>query len=235
MAGILSLSGRRHEPMPRIHHTACQTGSKTLVHGGFTRDFSENTKRRLPRVVELYDSYTEVWQQKEVTGEAPVPGVYAGASASVDDDLFTFGGWDGSRWYNALHVLKRATQWIELCPQNDRAESPMAKTAAGMVAFGNSLAVFGGFGIPHGPTQPGSSFIKDAGGDRGWTNEFHIYNLEDGMYIWMPCFQHMYFHTTNISTHSHLYPITNVCSTYCSSHCSFSSVYYYLQIHYVYR
>jgi len=181
MAGILSLSGRRHEPMPRMLHTACQTGSKTLVHGGLTRDFSENTKRRLARVVEVYDTYTESWQQKEVTGEAPAPGVHLAASASVDDDLFTFGGVDSSRWFNTLHVLKHATQWVELCPQNDRAESPMAKSGAGMVAFGNNLAVFGGYGIPHGPTQPGSSFIKDVGG-RGWTNEFHIYNLEDGMY-----------------------------------------------------
>ena len=181
MAGILSLFGRRYEPMPRAWHTACQTGSKTLVHGGRTRDFSENTKRRLACVVELYDSCTEEWQQKEVTGEAPAPGVYAAASASVGDGLFTFGGLDGSRWLNTLYVLKRAAQWVELCPQNDRAESPMAKSGAGMVALGNNLAVFGGFGIPHGPTQPGSSFIKGVG-NRGWTNEFHIYNLEDGTY-----------------------------------------------------
>ena len=181
MAGILSLSGRRHEPMPRIWHTACQTDSKTLVHGGRTRDFSENIKRRLARVVEVLDAYTEVWQQKEVTGEAPASGVHGAASASVGDDLFTFGGHDGSRWYNSLHLLEDATQWVKLCPQNNRVESPMAKYGAGMVAFGNNLAVFGGYGIPHGPTQPGSSFIKGVG-DRGWTNEFHIYNLEDGMY-----------------------------------------------------
>ena len=165
--------------MPRMGHRACQTGSKTLVHSGLTKDFSEKTKRRLARVVELYDSYTEVWQQKEVTGE-PAPGVHAAASASVDDDLFTFGGFVGGRLSDTLHVLKRATQWIELCPQNDRAGSPMAKWGAEMVAFGNNLAVFGGYGIPHGPTQPGSSFIKHAGGG-GWTNEFHTYSLEDGM------------------------------------------------------
>ena len=182
MAGIFSLSGRRHEPMPRAWHTAWQTGSKTLVHGGHTRDFSENTKRRLTCVVEEFDSYTEVWQQKEVTGEAPAPGVHAAASASVDDDLFTFGGFDGSRDYNALHQLKHASQWIELCPQNDRAESPMGKSGAGMVAIGDKLAVFGGYGMPHGPTQPGSSFIKYGSGGEGWTNEFHMYNLKDGMY-----------------------------------------------------
>ena len=170
--------------MPRLGHTAWQTGSRTLVHGGRTRDFSDITKRRLACVVETFDAYTEEWQQKEVTGVAPTPGVYAGASVSVDDDLFTFGGWDESRWYNSLHRLKHASQWIELCPQNDRAESPMAKYGAGMVAFGNNLAVFGGYGIPHGPTQPGSSFMRDTRYTygNGWTNEFHIYNLKDGMY-----------------------------------------------------
>ena len=105
MAGILSLFGRRHEPVPRIYHTAWQTGSKTLVHGGLTRDFSENTKRRLAGVVEMFDAYTEEWQQKEVTGEASAPGVHLAASTSVDDDLFTFGGLDGGRDYNALQKL----------------------------------------------------------------------------------------------------------------------------------
>ena len=127
---------------------------------------------------------TEVWQQKAVTGEAPAPGVYSAASASVDDDLFTFGGVDGSRCYNSLHRLKHATQWFELCPQSGRAESPMAKSGAGMVAFGNNLAVVGGYGIPHGPSQPGLSFIRNTGRTDGvgWTNEFHVYNLKDGMY-----------------------------------------------------
>ena len=106
MAGILSLFGRRHELMPRAWHTACQTGSKTLVHGGLTRDFSEKTKRRLARVIEIFDTYTEEWQQKEVTGEAPPPGVYLAASASVDGDLFSFGGYDGSIFYNTLYRLK---------------------------------------------------------------------------------------------------------------------------------
>ena len=163
---------------------SCQTGSKTLVHGGRTRDVSENTKRRLARVVEVFDAHTKVWQEKEVTGKAPASGVYGAASASLEDDLFTFGGWDGSRRYNTVHRLKGGSQWIELCPQNESPESPMAKEGAGMVAFGTNLAVFGGYGIPHGSTQPGSSLLRDTryadGG--GWTNEFHIYNLKDGMH-----------------------------------------------------
>ena len=109
--------------------------------------------------------------------------MYSAASASVDDDLFTFGGCDDSRLYNTLHILKGTSQWIELCPQNKSPESPIAKNGAGMVAFSDNLAVVGGYGIPHGPTQPGSSFIKntDSTDSSGWTNEFHIYNLKDGM------------------------------------------------------
>ena len=185
MAGILSLSGRRYEPTPRMRHTAQQAHNKVLVHGGRTKDYSENTKRHLSSVVEVFDTYTELWQQKEVTGEPLAPGVYAAASASFDDDLFTFGGYDERRYNNALHRLKNASQWIELCPENKSPKSPMAKCGAGMVAFGDKLAVFGGYGIPHGPTQP-ESFIKDTRftDGVGWTNELHIYNLKDGMYAY---------------------------------------------------
>ena len=180
--GILSLFGRRQEPMPRIWHTSWQAGSKVLVQGGLTHDLSEKNKRQLSSIVDSFDLYTELWQQKEVTGEAPPLGVYAAASASVDDDLFTFGGYDGSELCNTLHRLKDGSQWIELCPQNRSPESPMAKSTAGMVAFRGNLALFGGYGIPHGPTQPGSSFIKNANSTIGWTNEFHIYDLQNGMY-----------------------------------------------------
>ena len=151
-----------------------------MVHGGRSKDYSENTDTS---VVELFDMYTESWQQKEVTGQAPY--AYGAASASVDDDLFTFGGQDDSRSFNALHSLKKSWQWIELCAQNKNPKSPMAKIGAGMVAFGEDLAVMGGFGIPHGPTQPESSFTGDTrrtSDGAGWTNEFHTYNLKDGMY-----------------------------------------------------
>ena len=165
---------------------SCQRGSKVLVHGGRSEDYSENTKQRLTFVVELFDRCSKSWQQKEVTGPAPAPGVYGAASASVDDDLFTFGGQDDSVVYNTLHRLKNSSQWIELCPLNQNPESPMAKIGAGVVAISENIAVMGGYGVPHGPTQPGSSFTGDTrlrSDGAGWTNEFHMYNLKDGMYI----------------------------------------------------
>ena len=55
----------------------------------------------------------------------------------------------------------------------------MRKQGSGMVAFGDCLGVFGGYGEPQGPTQPGS-FIKQIEyyGSIGWTNEFHVYHLK---------------------------------------------------------
>ena len=60
----------------------------------------------------------------------------------------------------------------------------MPKRGCGMISFGDSLGVFGGYGIPRGPTEP-QSFINDTGSTdgRGWTNEFHIYHLKEGAFI----------------------------------------------------
>ena len=56
----------------------------------------------------------------------------------------------------------------------------MKKEGSGMAAFSDCLGVFGGFGTPQGPTQPGS-FIKSSGSSEGWTNEFHVYHLKTGL------------------------------------------------------
>ena len=184
MAGFLSVLGRRHEPTPRMWHTSQQTRNKVLVHGGRTIGHPKDTKRG---AVDVFDTYTELWQQKKTTGKTPAPDVYLTASASLGDDLFTFGGWDGNRRNDSLHRLHRlegGLEWIELSSRNKSPESPMAKEGAGMVAFGDNLAVYGGYGRPPGPTQPGSSFVRDTREHRngeGWTNEFHIYNLEKSM------------------------------------------------------
>ena len=185
MAALLSFFGRgpttaKYEPMPRYFHVSQSVGSKVLVRGGRTKDFSE---QHLSSVVELFDPYSELWEQKQVEGDIPSPGTQLEASASVNNDLFSFGGLDGSgKYINALRKLDTKTwRWRQLSPQNAEG-APMPKVGCGMGAFGDSLGVFGGRGIPRGPTQPGS-FIKDTRctDGSGWTNEFHLYNLTDGM------------------------------------------------------
>ena len=116
-----------------------------------------------------------------VQGVAPSPGTYGAASASLHDDIFSFGGTDGRRDLNTLHRLDSKTwRWSQVSPQNPDG-APMPKHGCGMIAFRNSLVVFGGYGVPRGPTEPGS-FIKNipAVDGSGWTNEFHIYNLLNG-------------------------------------------------------
>ena len=187
MAALLSLFGTNanYEPLPRFLHVSQSVGGKVLVRGGRTQDFSENSRQHLSSVVELFDPYSELWERKQVEGDIPSPGMHFEASASVYNDLFTYGGVDGSgKFINALRKLDTKTwRWRQLSPQN-AVGAPMPKFGSGMVAFGDSLGVFGGHGIPRGPTQPGS-FIKDTNytDGRGWTNEFHIYNFTDGMYL----------------------------------------------------
>ena len=88
----LTGSSAKYEPLPRVLHVSQRVGSKVLVQGGWTKDFSEKSKQHLTSVVETFDPYSELWEQRQVEGDAPLPGTYFAASASLHDDLFTFGG-----------------------------------------------------------------------------------------------------------------------------------------------
>ena len=172
----------KYEPLPRYRHISGRVGSKLVVQGGRTKDFSEKNRQQLSSVVEIFDPYSELWEQRQVQGVAPFPGTYNAASASLHDDLFSFGGWDDRQFFNTLHRLDSKTwRWSQVSPQNSDG-APMPKTACGIIAFRNNLVVFGGYGIPQGPTEPGSSFINNTRltYGSGWTNEFHIYNLSEG-------------------------------------------------------
>ena len=179
----LTGSSAKYEPLPRICHVSQSVGSKVLVRGGRTKDFSEKSRQHLSSVVETFDPYSELWEQRQVEGDAPSPGTYYTASASLHDDLFTFGGWDDKKFFNGLHQLDTKTwRWCQLSPQNAEG-APMPKCGCGMISFGERLGVFGGYGIPRGPTEP-QSFIKDTRftNGSGWTNEFHTYHLKEGVY-----------------------------------------------------
>lgn len=170
----------KYEPVPRYAHISQSVNGKVIVQGGRTKDFLDKNGQRLASVVETFDPYTETWEQRQVEGAAPSPGTCLSASASFNDDLFTFGGLDGTSRFNTLHRLNTKTwRWCQLSPQNAEG-APMPKSGSGMISFNDSLGVFGGYGISHGPTEPGS-FIKAKAIDGiGWTNEFHIYHLREG-------------------------------------------------------
>ena len=173
----------KYEPLARFDHISESVGSKVLVQGGRTKDFSEKRQQHLTSVVEIFDTYSELWEQRQVTGDAPSPGSCAAASASLHDDLFSFGGGDDrGKYQNTLHRLDtKMWRWCQLSAQNAEG-APMPRYGCGLISFRDSLAVFGGYGIPRGPTEP-RSFIKNTSSTdgRGWTNEFHMYSVTEGI------------------------------------------------------
>ena len=185
MAALLARltgSSAKYEPVPRLHHISGCVGSIVLVQGGQTKDFSEKIRQHLTSVVEVFDPYSELWEQKQVKGDGPEPGIYAAASVSLHGDLFTFGGLFNGKLSNTLHRLDTKTwSWHQVSPLNADG-APMPKCGCGMISFRDGLGVFGGYAIPLGPTEA-QSFLKDSRytNGRGWTNEFHIYNLSEGI------------------------------------------------------
>ena len=187
MASILSsLFGhtKLYEPPPRFFHGAAQVRGRCYLWGGRVQDFSESGRRKLTSTVEVFDPHLETWEECHTTGVPPL-GLYNGACTSLLDSLYWFGGFDGISYYNSFHTLDTTTlEWRELQPLN-QADGPMRKGGCGMVSFlQNKLAVFGGYGIPTGPTQPGAMFTKstDFTNGSGWSNELHVFTITEGMW-----------------------------------------------------
>ena len=157
-----------------------------MVWGGRTSRVSN--RREVAPVVEVFDVHSKHWEQWNTTGPPPT-GVQSAACASVGEYLFVYGGDTNHDEPVAvmesggkLHRLNsRTLQWAGMSPQNPAAECPMAKSGCSMAAVGDQLALLGGVGSSeNSPVQPGSSFIDNDNGCR-WTNEFHLYNLREGM------------------------------------------------------
>ena len=184
-----SMIGRTkaYEPSPRWGHYVAPVGGRFLLWGGCVPDFSASGRKKLASTVEIFDPYLEVWEQQATSGSSP-PGLQRGMCASLLDQLYSFGGFDGASFNNSLHTLDPTSlEWKELRVLN-QAEGPMGKRACGMVSYnGDRLALFGGYGIPTDPTQPGATFTKNTSFTdwRGWTNELHIFNINEGM--WATC------------------------------------------------
>ena len=145
-----------------------------------------SSQQTLASEIGIFDFFSEMWKTRTATG-APPPGLYGGACTVVSETLYHFGGADGHSWYSALHSLDTLLlDWRELHDHaQNPADKPIPKRGCGLVAYRDkaALALFGGYGVQHGPTQPGARFVlntNDISGS-GWTNEFHLFNLTTGM------------------------------------------------------
>ena len=144
--------------------------------GGFTRDFLKG-KSELASSVHCFHPLLEFWDVNKIGG-VPPPGLYLGACASAGHHVYLYGGCDISHYYSSLHQLDtRSWTWKQLS-----SAGPMKKESCGVVAHDSKLVLFGGYGFPSGPTQPGAEFIKSSRftDGRGWTNEVHTFDLKEG-------------------------------------------------------
>ena len=174
-----------YEPSPKFGHGAALVGGRCYLWGGRVQDFSESGGRKLASTIEIFDPYLETWEKHPTTG-VPPPGLYFGACTPLLDSFYWFGGGDDSSLYNSLHKLDPTTlEWSELQPLN-QADGPMRKLGCGMVSFlQDQLAMFGGNGIPTGPTQPGAMFTKNTQhtDGNGWSNELHVFAITEGNFV----------------------------------------------------
>ena len=164
------------EPSPRWGHYSARVEEKFSVWGGRTKDFlKENSE--LASSIHSFDPFLEFWDKNKLSG-VPAPGLYHGACASAGHHVYLYGGYDGSCHQSSLHQLDtRSSTWKQLS-----SAGPMRKVGCGLVACDSMLVLFGGYGFPSGPTQPGAEFIKSSRftDGRGWTNEVNTFDLKEG-------------------------------------------------------
>ena len=175
---------RLYEPSPRAAHSDCSISDNIYVGFGDTGDSSTAAESELSRQVEVYDCYSKTWVQRKTTGTPP-PGLVYGACTSINNKLYTYSGFDVdvSQYTGTLSQLDTSTMEWKLLTSDI---GPMKKVGARMIALNDEqLAVYGGAGIPTSPVQPGSSFVRDSSSSdgSGWTNEFHIFNISNGMLL----------------------------------------------------
>ena len=173
---------RYYEPKFRLGHYAGTVGGECFVFAGRTGDFLK-TKEELSSTIEVFDQYLERWRALKTTGSPP-KGLYAGGCCvSPSGDLYVYGGHDGTAHRGGLYKLT-SLEWSQLSAESD-INGPMKKIGCGMVCFSNKnkISIIGGYGLPLGPPQPGSSskFIKDKHhtDGHGWTNEIHIFDMDE--------------------------------------------------------
>ena len=168
-----------YEPSPRFSPFFTSVDGQIYMWGGCTEDFSTSRWKKIVSI-ESFDSYLETWTRKTTKGDPP-PWCYYGACASSGHIIYAYGGIDGQSYYGSLYEFNtRTSSWRELAPHS--ADSPMKKLFCSMVVCGEKCVLFGGHGIPSGPTQSGADFVRDNSltDGSGWTNEMHTFDLKKG-------------------------------------------------------
>ena len=181
-----------YDPSPRFWHVAASvsdvsTSQLVIVWGGQTSElYSRDGRTQLASRCQLFHIQSEVWSERHAVLGPPHPGLSAAACTSFGDYLFMYGGYCDDTISSVSGELSclniKTLTWSQLCLAGT-AGGPIKKAGCGIVhVSSDKLAVIGGYGYPTGPTQPGSSFIRNTTltDGRGWTNEVHVFDLSQG-------------------------------------------------------
>ena len=138
-------------------------GAFTTAANGLHYVWRGNGPAMKATTIGIFDPTNEEWTLQPTTGTPP-PGLWGGGCASIGNNFYCFSGSNGSSCFNDLHKLNLETfQWSKVHPRNDQTNWPMPKRSCGFVTVDNTnLCYFGG----------------DT--DSGWTNEFHLYDVQEG-------------------------------------------------------
>ncbi|EFH63787.1 hypothetical protein ARALYDRAFT_316360 [Arabidopsis lyrata subsp. lyrata] len=150
-------------PGNRWGHTcnAIKGGRFLYVFGGFGRD------NCLTNQVHVFDTQTQLWTRPVINGVPPCPRD-SHSCTTVGDNLFVFGGTDGTNYLNDVHILDTSSHtWI--CP-DIRGEGPGAREAHSAALVDKRLFIFGGCG---------KSSDSD---DEVFYNDLYILNTETFMW-----------------------------------------------------
>lgn len=167
------------EPAPRWGHFSAAVQGELVVWGGRTEDFHKKKgKLGLATCVHFFDPFQECWADiKSVESRDAPPPLYNGASVSAMHHLYLYGGLtEDTQWQSSLHQLDtRSWAWKQLS-----SDGPMKKAECGMINYGSKLVLFGGYGLPSSPSQPGFIHNLKATDGSGWTNDLHVFDKNEG-------------------------------------------------------
>ena len=143
------------EPSPRWGHYSAAVGWQLHVFRG-RKDFSKG-KSEVAASVHTFNQCRETWQTAVSTGKPPSV-LHGGACAITNNKMYVYSGSDGSQYRDSLNQLDLDSfKWSQL------PRGPTKKSGCQMVSYDGNLIVFGGYGIPSGPTQPGAEFVRSTG------------------------------------------------------------------------
>ncbi|VFQ74990.1 unnamed protein product [Cuscuta campestris] len=135
----VSAQGVGVRPGKRWGHTcnAIAGGKLLYVFGGYGKDDCQTNR------VHVFDCVNKIWSEPATKGAVPMPRD-SHSCTTVGDNLYVFGGTDGTRPLSDLHILDTSSNtWISPSLRGDGPEPREGHSAA---LIGRRLFIFGGCG-----------------------------------------------------------------------------------------